>query len=349
MKSRHFLLTLLFMLSLSGCSNDSEFDETLEKAQRGDANAQYNLGWMYANGEGVPEDDTEAVKWYRLAAEKGHASAQANLDLIRFSKVFPQQLSSEDNETWKSLRCGAEIEDRVNPDICADLFSKGVKDNLEMLSIPSKFNYCDRYLDADIDELTALFQQKNGAFRLEIGSLDKCISKHPGLKHNINYVAVDILLGIDSGKISAEDDGIEKINNTIAIFELLARHSHYPAQHNLAGLYNPDPTTNVFKLIGLNYEKFVYWTKIAASNGEPRSMFNLAERMARPPEDSADGIASDYETAFMLFTLIKHEKYVNPQYVSNKIINLGKKFSVERKGQLVEAAKTFDLKDLAPL
>ena len=30
-------------------------------------------------GEGVPEDDTEAVRWYRLAAEQGHARAQYNL------------------------------------------------------------------------------------------------------------------------------------------------------------------------------------------------------------------------------------------------------------------------------
>ena len=26
---------------------------------------------MYANGEGVPEDDAEAVRWYRLAADQG--------------------------------------------------------------------------------------------------------------------------------------------------------------------------------------------------------------------------------------------------------------------------------------
>jgi len=27
----------------------------------------------------VPEDDVEAVRWYRLAAEQGHSSAQLNL------------------------------------------------------------------------------------------------------------------------------------------------------------------------------------------------------------------------------------------------------------------------------
>ena len=31
---------------------------------------------MYATGQGVPEDDTEAVRWFRLAAEQGHAHAQ---------------------------------------------------------------------------------------------------------------------------------------------------------------------------------------------------------------------------------------------------------------------------------
>ena len=35
--------------------------------------AQFNLGLMYALGEGVPEDDAEAVRWYTRAAEQGHA------------------------------------------------------------------------------------------------------------------------------------------------------------------------------------------------------------------------------------------------------------------------------------
>ena len=34
---------------------------------------------MYATGEGVVEDDVEAVRWYRMAAEQGHAVAQYEL------------------------------------------------------------------------------------------------------------------------------------------------------------------------------------------------------------------------------------------------------------------------------
>ena len=48
-------------------------------AEQGNASAQHNLGLMYANGEGVPQDYAEAVRWYRLAAEQGNASAQVNL------------------------------------------------------------------------------------------------------------------------------------------------------------------------------------------------------------------------------------------------------------------------------
>ncbi len=48
-------------------------------AEQGLAEAQVNLGVMYDNGEGVPEEDAEAARWYRLAAEQGHPKAQLNV------------------------------------------------------------------------------------------------------------------------------------------------------------------------------------------------------------------------------------------------------------------------------
>jgi TPR repeat protein len=48
-------------------------------AEQGNASAQSNLGFMYTKGEGVRKDDAEAVRWYRLAAEQGYADAQYNL------------------------------------------------------------------------------------------------------------------------------------------------------------------------------------------------------------------------------------------------------------------------------
>ena len=51
-------------------------------AEQGDADAQFKLGFMYNDGEGVPEDDAEAVRWYRKAAEQGLAVAQAMLGIM---------------------------------------------------------------------------------------------------------------------------------------------------------------------------------------------------------------------------------------------------------------------------
>lgn len=60
-------------------ANVPDFRETLRAAKQGDAQAQTNLGLMYADGRGVRRDNAEAVKWYRQAAEQGDASAQNNL------------------------------------------------------------------------------------------------------------------------------------------------------------------------------------------------------------------------------------------------------------------------------
>ena len=48
-------------------------------ADQGDLQAQFNLGVIYAEGRGVPQDYAEALRWYRLAAEQGEPRAQFNL------------------------------------------------------------------------------------------------------------------------------------------------------------------------------------------------------------------------------------------------------------------------------
>ena len=45
--------------------------EWIRLAEQGDAAAQFQLGWMYYNGLGIPENVKESVKWYKRAAEKG--------------------------------------------------------------------------------------------------------------------------------------------------------------------------------------------------------------------------------------------------------------------------------------
>jgi len=51
-------------------------------AEQEHANAQSNLGFMYAQGQGVTQDYAEALRWFRKAAEQGEAPAQFNLGLM---------------------------------------------------------------------------------------------------------------------------------------------------------------------------------------------------------------------------------------------------------------------------
>ena len=63
-------------------------------ADRGDADAQWQLGVRYHNGEEVAHDDTQAVMWFFRAAEQGHALAQATLGAYYWAgRGVPQDLS----------------------------------------------------------------------------------------------------------------------------------------------------------------------------------------------------------------------------------------------------------------
>lgn len=51
-------------------------------AEQGDPSAQFQLGVMYGNGQGVRRDYAEAEKWYRRAANQGNAQAQNSLGFV---------------------------------------------------------------------------------------------------------------------------------------------------------------------------------------------------------------------------------------------------------------------------
>jgi len=51
----------------------------LSRAEAGDASAEFQIGWAYEMGYGVPKDFTQSSIWFRKAAEQGSADAQSLL------------------------------------------------------------------------------------------------------------------------------------------------------------------------------------------------------------------------------------------------------------------------------
>ncbi len=54
----------------------------LPLAKQGSASAQYNLGFLFANGLGTPRSTRAAIAWYTQAARQKHANACFNLSLL---------------------------------------------------------------------------------------------------------------------------------------------------------------------------------------------------------------------------------------------------------------------------
>ena len=73
------VLLTMFLLPVFGQDDpldNKKFQENIEKAKQGDAEAQFFLALGYDVGWGVPQDDKEAVRWFQASAEQGYARAQ---------------------------------------------------------------------------------------------------------------------------------------------------------------------------------------------------------------------------------------------------------------------------------
>ena len=74
-------------------------------AEKGHAEAAYQLGMLYLNGKGVPEDLRQAMCWFQKAADKDHPEAKSELGggYLRGEGG----LSKDNNEAFKLFTCAA--------------------------------------------------------------------------------------------------------------------------------------------------------------------------------------------------------------------------------------------------
>ena len=84
---KRYIITIfvsMFMMPVSfgaGCK-EGDFKDCLAKAKQGDSEAQYSLGIMYNDGDGILKNYKKAVHWVTKSAKQGHDYAQAYLGLM---------------------------------------------------------------------------------------------------------------------------------------------------------------------------------------------------------------------------------------------------------------------------
>lgn len=127
------ILVVVF-LAVAGCGDQSQKDAAsyqegidayaqgnfavaLEKlkpvAEHGNAQAQFNLGLMYREGNGVSQDSKEATAWLSKAAEQGHVEAQENLGLS-YAKGSGVDRDWVQADKWFSIAAASGKETAVN-------------------------------------------------------------------------------------------------------------------------------------------------------------------------------------------------------------------------------------------
>ena len=73
------ILNLFNPFSANSKKKEPTFEEMLQMAKDGNDKAQFNVAMMYEEGDGVEQNDAEAIKWYEKVAVLGDAVAQSKL------------------------------------------------------------------------------------------------------------------------------------------------------------------------------------------------------------------------------------------------------------------------------
>ncbi len=68
------------------------FEKWKPLAEQGYASAQYNLGVMYDNGQGVAQDYIQAHMWFNIAGANGYEDGRKNRDIIE-KRMTPDQIA----------------------------------------------------------------------------------------------------------------------------------------------------------------------------------------------------------------------------------------------------------------
>ncbi|MBF0185722.1 MAG: sel1 repeat family protein [Magnetococcales bacterium] len=92
-------------------------------AEQGNAKAQFNLGAMLLQGQGVARDDAEAVQWLRRAAEQQLPPAQHNLAVLLLQG---QGVVRDPEEAAKWFRAAAEHGDPRSQHALGSLLFEGL-------------------------------------------------------------------------------------------------------------------------------------------------------------------------------------------------------------------------------
>ena len=267
-----------------------------ERAEQGDASAQFYLGVMYAGGVGgVPQDHIEAVRWLQLAAAQGNASAQLTLgQMYRDGEGVPE----DDVEAIRLFGCVVEAESggvTVEALVAlGEMYRNGEgvpKDDAEAATLFRRaVEYGDAHQERLVDQLAGIDVETVDYLRRTVEQ---------------RIAPAQFYLGVmyATGHGVPEDDA-----EAVHWYRLAAEQGFVEAQFNLGVMYARGQGVPEDDL------EAIRWFRLAAEQGLAEAQFNLGAQYA-----NSEGIPTNYELAHMWLNLAGANGYGEARDVRRKL------------------------------
>jgi len=319
-------------------------------AEAGDASAQFDLAVMYDEGEGLEQNDQEALVWYRKAAEQGHPAAQFNLALMYSSG---QGVDKNEQEALVWYRKAAELGLAQAQFNLALMYENGqcveqsnqeaviwYRRAAEQQHAKSQFNLAllyDKGHGVEQNSQEALFWYSRAAEQQHTKAqfnLALMYRKGLGVKQSDQEAFVWYRKAAEQGDAPAQNnlglmydngEGVEQSNKEALVwYRKAAEQGFAPAQFNLALMY-----VNAQGVEQNNQEAFVWYCK-AAEQGYASAQFNLAlmYRYGKGVEQSDKEAASWFRKAALSsepdlhFKAIEYQDHAERRIISPKITDI---------------------------
>jgi TPR repeat protein len=245
-------------------------------AEQGHADAQFYLGVSYSGGEGVDQDHAEAVRWHRLAAEQGDAEAQFHLGL---SYDFGEGVDQDHAEAVRWYRLAAEQGDAEAQFYLGLSYALGggvARDYAEALRwyrLAAEQGHADAQFNLGVSYDLG---EGVGQDHAEAVRWYRRAAEQGNAYAQFN-------LGVSySGGEGVDQDHEEAVH----WYRLSAEQGHADAQFNLGVSYADGEG------VGQDHEEAVRWYRLAAEQGDAEAQFNLGVSYA-----DGEGVAQDHAEA----------------------------------------------------
>ncbi len=281
-------------------------------AQEGDCVAQYTLGYMYQNGQGVEQSNETAVEWYRKAADQGYAAAQTNLGYMYknghgveqsyetavewYRKAADQGYANAQNKLGDMYYFGHGVEQSYETAVewyrkAAD---QGYADAQTNLGIMYQYGHgVEQSYETAVEWYRKAADQGNADAQYSLGYM---YDNGQGVEQSYETAVEWYRKAVDQGNAYAQSNlgymyqyghGVEQSYETaVEWYRKAVDQGNAYAQSNLGYMYQYGHG------VEQSYEKAMEWYRKAADQGNAAAQYNLGYMY-----EKGHGVEQSYETA----------------------------------------------------